>query len=133
MRLNEKVDPPRLARPRRMEKLSSRVRFLRQRYVELLEHLGRPPSAPERILIERIGEVEWGIRWLDAQIEAEPDGRFKLGLMRERTAATTQLRASLAALGLMPGRRARQMTGERKRAAAESWQDVMAAVRSEAD
>jgi hypothetical protein len=109
----------------------NRKRFIRQHYSELVEHLGRMPSIPESWLIRRMCVTAWELFWLDRRIEEEESERQKLALIKTKQTSEIRLRADLAALGLMPGRRARQMTGEKKRAAAEGWQDAIGAVQED--
>jgi hypothetical protein len=78
----------------------ARARFERCRWGELVRHLGRDPSFPEKLLISRIISVEW---WL-----LKTDDRIDRGLelsghdIRGRLAAETRLRLDLVAFGLEP-------------------------------
>jgi hypothetical protein len=78
----------------------SRQRFARDRTAQLIRHLGRPPSYPERILISRIVAVEWDLKRLDARLD---DGEELSGhAMRARLAGENRLRLDLRELGLQP-------------------------------
>lgn len=85
--------------PRRFNK-RSRQRFAANRTGELIRHLGREPSYPERIVISRVIAVEWDLRRIDAKLDAgnELSGHD----MRARLAAETRLRLDLQALGMQP-------------------------------
>jgi hypothetical protein len=78
----------------------SRQRFARDRTAQLIRHLGRPPSYPERILISRIVAVEWDLKRIDARLDhgEELSGHA----MRARLAGETRLRLDLRELGLQP-------------------------------
>ena len=47
----------------------SRQRFTSNRTRELLRHLGRPASYPEKLIIARICSIEFWLRGLDARID----------------------------------------------------------------
>jgi hypothetical protein len=85
--------------PRRFNR-RSRQRFSANRTAELIRHLSRAPSYPERIIISRVIAVEWDLRRLDAKLDAgdELSGHD----MRARLAAENRLRLDLQALGLKP-------------------------------
>jgi hypothetical protein len=75
-------------------------RFARNREAELLRHLGRDPSYPERIIISRVIRVEWELLRTDAKLDA---GKELSGHdIRGRLAAENRLRLDLQALGLRP-------------------------------
>jgi hypothetical protein len=94
-----KADTGRLYRPRKFNKIT-RARFERNRIGELVRHLGRLPSYPEKIIIDRICSVEWELRRTDAKLDAghELSGHD----IRGRLAAENRLRLDLVALGLQP-------------------------------
>jgi hypothetical protein len=87
----------RLYRPRVFNQ-QSRGRFERERISELIRHLGRMPSYPEKIIMDRICRVEWELRRTDAKLDAghELSGHD----IRGRLAAETRLRLDLVAIGL---------------------------------
>jgi hypothetical protein len=89
----------RLYRPRRFNK-QSKQRFERNRLGELVRHLGREPSYPEKIILSRVVAIEWDLVRTDSRLDAveEPSGH----LLRARLASETRLRLDLAALGLKP-------------------------------
>jgi len=89
----------RLYTPRRFNK-QSKQRFERNRLGELLRHLGRDPSYPEKIILARIVAIEWELRRTDAILDAgaEPSGH----MLRGRLAAETRLRLDLKAIGMQP-------------------------------
>jgi hypothetical protein len=91
----------RLYRPRVFNQ-QSRGRFERERISELIRHLGRMPTYPEKIIMDRICRVEWELRRTDARLDAghELSGHD----IRGRLAAETRLRLDLLALGLEPGK-----------------------------
>jgi hypothetical protein len=66
------------------------------RTAELIGHLGRPPSYPEQLIIDRIVNLEWWLRRLDARLDAGED--LSGHSIRGRLAAETRLRLDLAAL-----------------------------------
>lgn len=76
-----------LFQPRTFNK-RTRQRFVYDRMCELIAHLGRDPSYPERILIGRIAANEWDLRKLDARLD---DG--------EEMCATTRSAALFGATG----------------------------------
>jgi hypothetical protein len=88
-----------LYQPRRFNK-RSRQRFTASRSRELLKHLGREPSFPERIIISRIVAIEYELKKYDDALDrgAELSGH----LLRARLAAENRLRLDLVALGLQP-------------------------------
>jgi hypothetical protein len=94
-----KADTGRLYRPRQFNRVS-RTRFERNRIGELVRHLGRPASFPERIIINRIVAIEWELLRTDAKLDRglELSGHD----IRGRLAAETRLRLDLVALGLQP-------------------------------
>jgi hypothetical protein len=78
----------------------TKQRFISDRTAELIRHLARAPSYPERLIIARIISLEWELRRLDARID---DGEVLSGhALRARLAAENRLRLDLAALGLKP-------------------------------
>lgn len=78
----------------------TRQRFAVNRRRELVRHLAREPSYPERLIIERIIGIEWELRRLDARIDAGDE--LSGHAMRARLAAETRLRLDLRELGLRP-------------------------------
>jgi hypothetical protein len=78
----------------------SRTRFARNRWGELVRHLGRDPSFPEKLIINRIVAIEWELLRTDAKIDRgdELSGHD----IRGRLAAENRLRLDLVALGLEP-------------------------------
>jgi hypothetical protein len=86
-------------RPRRFHK-RSKQRFERDRTAQLIHHLGRQPTYPERILISRIVAVEWDLIRIDARLDhgEELSGHA----MRARLAGENRLRLDLRELGLAP-------------------------------
>jgi hypothetical protein len=85
--------------PRVFNKLSRR-RFAQDRTEALIAHLGRQPSYPEMLLIQRVISVEWELRRMDAKIDAGEE--LSGHAIRGRLAAETRLRLDLQALGLQP-------------------------------
>jgi hypothetical protein len=85
----------------------SRQRFEHDRTSQLIHHLGRSPTYPERILISRIVAVEWDLKRIDARLDhgEELSGHA----MRARLAGENRLRLDLRELGLAPNA-APQMT-----------------------
>jgi hypothetical protein len=85
--------------PRKFTK-RTKARFISDRTDELMQHLGRDTSFPERLLIQRVVALEWELRRTDALIDdgSEPSGH----VLRARLAAENRLRLDLAALGLRP-------------------------------
>jgi hypothetical protein len=78
----------------------TKARFIADRTIELLRHLGRTPSYPEKIIISRVVAIEWNLRRTDAKLD---DGQDLSGHdIRGRLAAENRLRLDLAALGLKP-------------------------------
>jgi hypothetical protein len=75
-------------------------RFISDRTGELLRHLGRAPSYPERLIIGRVIAIEWELRKLDARIDSGDE--LSGHALRARLAAENRLRLDLAALGLRP-------------------------------
>jgi hypothetical protein len=78
----------------------SKQRFERDRTRQLIRHLDREPSYPERILISRIVAVEWDLRRIDARLDAGQE--ISGHAMRARLAGETRLRLDLRELGLAP-------------------------------
>jgi hypothetical protein len=78
----------------------TRLRFERDRTVELIRHLGREPSYPERIIIARCVGIEWELRRLDAKIDSGDE--LSGHALRARLAGENRLRLDLQALGLRP-------------------------------
>jgi hypothetical protein len=78
----------------------SRTRHARNRWGELMRRLGRDPTYPEKLIINRIIAIEWELLRTDARIDAgiELSGHD----IRGRLAAETRLRLDLVALGLQP-------------------------------
>jgi hypothetical protein len=91
----------RLYRPQQFNR-RSRTRFERNRLGELVRHLGRPATFPERIIINRIVAIEWELLRTDAKLDAghELSGHD----IRGRLAAENRLRLDLVALGLQPAK-----------------------------
>jgi hypothetical protein len=85
--------------PRRYNK-RSRQRFERDRWTQLLRHLGREPSYPEKILISRIVAVEWDLVRIDRRLDLGEE--VSPYAMRNRLAGENRLRLDLQALGLKP-------------------------------
>jgi hypothetical protein len=78
----------------------SRQRFIADRTSELIRHLGREPSYPEKIIISRVIAIEFELRKYD---DAIADGVELSGhALRARLAGENRLRLDLAALGLRP-------------------------------
>ncbi len=75
----------------------ARLRFVKDRARHLVEHLGREPSYPERLVIARIAADEWFLRLSDARLER--DGELSAPAMQARTAAEVRVRRDLKALG----------------------------------
>jgi hypothetical protein len=92
-----KADTGRLYRPRQFNRVS-RTRFERNRIGELVRHLGRPATFPERIIINRIVAIEYELLRTDAKLDRgeELSGHD----IRGRLAAENRLRLDLVALGL---------------------------------
>jgi hypothetical protein len=85
--------------PRKFNRRSRQV-FTADRTVELVRHLGRAPSYPERLIISRVISLEYELRRLDSRID---NGEELSGhALRARLAAENRLRLDLAALGLKP-------------------------------
>jgi hypothetical protein len=78
----------------------SRRRFIAHRKRELRAHLGRTPSIPEQIIIQRVVAIEWDLRRYDAKLESGED--LSGHALRARLAAENRLRLDLVALGLQP-------------------------------
>jgi hypothetical protein len=94
-----KISAGRLYAPRSFNR-RSRQRFSAARTTELVRHLARPPSFPERIIISRVIAIEFELRKYD---DAIADGVELSGhALRARLAAENRLRLDLAALGLQP-------------------------------
>jgi hypothetical protein len=74
----------------------TKARFTLDRTAELVGHLGRPPNYPEQLIIDRIVNLEWWLRRLDARLDAGED--LSGHAIRGRLAAETRLRLDLAAL-----------------------------------
>src|SRR5262249_39783299 len=78
----------------------TKQRFAADRTRQIVEHLNREPSYPEKLIIDRVVSLEWWLR--------RPDGRIDAGeelsghAIRGRLAGETRLRLDLAALGLRP-------------------------------
>src|SRR5689334_22431279 len=68
----------------------TRLRFASNRRRELIRHLGREPSYPERLIIERIAAVEWELRRLDAKVDMGEE--LSGHALRARLAAENRLR-----------------------------------------
>jgi hypothetical protein len=85
---------PRVFNPR------TRQRFLLDRTRELIRHLGREPSYPERILISRVASCEWDLRRLDHRMDQGEE--LSAHAMRSRLAMETRLKLDLRELGLRP-------------------------------
>src|SRR3979490_2155732 len=78
----------------------TRQRFTADPTPELLRHIGRTPSYPEKIIISRVVAIEWNLRRTDAKLD---DGQDLSGHdIRGRLAAEHRLRLDLARLGLKP-------------------------------
>lgn len=82
----------------------TKQRFTLDRWRHLVDHLGRDPSFPERILIGRIVALEWNLLRQDAKVDAGED--LSPHALRARMAAENRLRLDLTALGLRPGKAA---------------------------
>jgi hypothetical protein len=93
--------PGRLYSPRRFNK-QSRARFTANRTAELIRHLGREPSYPERIIIARVVAIEFDLRRYDAALDRGEE--LSGHALRARLAAETRLRLDLAALGTQPAK-----------------------------
>ena len=78
----------------------SKARFERMRGGEIVRHLGREPSFPERLLINRVISLEWWLLKADHQIDSGRE--LSAHDVRGRLAAETRLRLDLSALGLTP-------------------------------
>jgi hypothetical protein len=78
----------------------SRQRFTANRTAELIRHLGRQVSYPEKLLIARICSIEYWLRGLDARIDRGDE--LSGFAIRGRLAAETRLRLDLRDLGLAP-------------------------------
>jgi hypothetical protein len=78
----------------------SRQRFTANRTAELIRHLGRAASYPERLIIARICSIEYWLRGLDARIDRGDE--LSGFAIRGRLAAETRLRLDLRDLGLAP-------------------------------
>jgi hypothetical protein len=78
----------------------TRLRFERDRTGELIRHLGREPSYPERIIIARCVGIEWDLRRLDAKIDAGDE--LSGHALRARLAGENRLRLDLQVLGMRP-------------------------------
>jgi hypothetical protein len=78
----------------------TRLRFERDRTAELIRHLGREPSYPERIIIARCVGIEWELRRLDAKIDAGDE--LSGHALRARLAGENRLRLDLRELGMRP-------------------------------
>lgn len=76
----------------------TRLRFARKRIAALVNHLGREPSYPECILLNRIVALEWELQKQDAKMDAGEE--LSGHAMRARHAAENRLRLDLVALGL---------------------------------
>src|SRR3982074_2383833 len=92
---------PQIAAKRRLyspRKFTARTkaRFSMDRTAELIGHLGRAPSYPEQLIIDRIVNLEWWLRRLDARLDAGED--LSGHSIRGRLAAETRLRLDLATL-----------------------------------
>jgi hypothetical protein len=92
---------PQIAAKRRLyspRKFTARTkaRFGVDRTAELVGHLGRAPSYPEQLIIDRIINLEWWLRRLDARLDAGEE--LSGHAIRARLAAETRLRLDLAAL-----------------------------------
>jgi hypothetical protein len=74
----------------------TKARFSMDRTAELIGHLGRAPSYPEQLIIDRIVNLEWWLRRLDARLDAGED--LSGHSIRGRLAAETRLRLDLATL-----------------------------------
>jgi len=109
----------RLYRPRRFNR-QSKQRFEKNRIDELVRHLGREPSYPEKILISRVVAIEWDLRRLDSKLDAgnELSGHD----IRGRLAAETRLRLDLQALGMRPAAARAPSLSELMREATEARQ-----------
>lgn len=90
----------RLREPRVFNRLS-RQRFVADRTRFLIEHLGRAPSYPERILINRVATTEFDLYRFDAMLDGR--GEISTHILEARTAAEARIRRDLKALGLKPG------------------------------
>jgi hypothetical protein len=90
---------PRLSGPR-VFNAKSRERFMRRRYRELAIHIGHPPSATERVLLERIVRLQWMLLRMDQRIEEEGLGELSGHAQRAMLAAENRLRCDIALLGL---------------------------------
>jgi hypothetical protein len=94
-----KLSAGRLYSPRAFNR-RSRQRFSAARTEELVRHLARPPSFPERIIISRVIAIEFELRKYD---DAIADGVELSGhALRARLAAENRLRLDLRELGLAP-------------------------------
>ncbi len=82
------------------ERASAKKRFCANRRAELVRHLGRAPSYPERLIIERICSIEFWLRSLDVRIDQGDE--LSGHAIRGRLAADTRLRLDLRELGLAP-------------------------------
>jgi hypothetical protein len=78
----------------------TRARFTADRTRQILQHLNREPSYPEKLILARVIALEWWMRRLDARLDAGED--LSGHAIRGRLAAETRLRLDLAALGLRP-------------------------------
>ena len=93
--------------PAKMSLYSPRVfskrtkqRFIADRTRQLLGHLNREPSFPERLVVDRVISLEWWLRRLDARIDAGDE--LSGHAIRGRLAAETRLKLDLMSLGLRP-------------------------------
>jgi hypothetical protein len=64
----------------------------------LIRHLGRAPSYPERLIIERICSIEFWLRGLDARLDRGDE--LSGHAIRGRLAAENRLRLDLRELGM---------------------------------
>lgn len=105
---------PRLSGPTAFN-TKSKERFMRGRFRELVDHLGRKPSVTERILIQRICALMWMLLKFDERIDEEGLGEVSGHAQRAYLAAENRLRLDLQAIGLAP-----------PKPSEPRWQDVMA-------
>jgi hypothetical protein len=78
----------------------TRNRFINDRTGELISHLGRDPTFPEKLLVNRIISLEWWLCRLDSRIDAGEE--LSGHAIRGRLAGEQRLRLDLQALGIGP-------------------------------
>jgi hypothetical protein len=80
---------------------SSDAVFLRTVRAELLAHIGREPSVPERLLVEQAAQIRLRIAKTDALYARQPEITQHAG--REYLALANALAKILGQLGMRPG------------------------------